>query len=162
MYVRGEWTWGGWGWVSYFTVRYTKPWRSKVCLWTLEFLVTKPTKSSQGKRTSVIFKSFSMTWDDRCSQFLMLLYKYHSFSCFLSGFFVVQTDIFHRRAGSCWTVVEFQLHMKHRYQTFTLPLFAVTSLMCIMDLQWFLSCRALYVDNYVCVHNCLLWVWIFL
>ena len=46
-------------------------------------------------------------------------------------------------------------------QTWTLPLF-VTSLMCIITLWQFLSLRALYVVNYVCAHNCLLCVWIFL
>jgi len=46
-------------------------------------------------------------------------------------------------------------------QTWTLPLF-VTSLMCIMTLWQFLSFRALYVVHYVCAHNCLWCVWIFL
>jgi hypothetical protein len=46
-------------------------------------------------------------------------------------------------------------------QTWTLPLL-VTSLMCIMTLRQFLSLRALYVVHYVCAHNCLLCVWIFL
>jgi hypothetical protein len=46
-------------------------------------------------------------------------------------------------------------------QTCTLPLF-VTSLMCIMTLWQFLSLEPLYVVHYVCAHNCLLCVWIFL
>ena len=62
---------------------------------------------------SEIVNSFSITWDSRCSQFLMLLHEYHSFSCVLSGLFVAQTDILHRMAGSCWKVVESQLHMIH-------------------------------------------------
>ena len=97
------------------------PWLDFVGFVTRDYSVHEP-----GRRTSSLVNSFSITWNDRCSQFLIVLSVYHRFSRVFSGFFVWDSNSYlHRRAGSWWRFTEWYTDT----QTLTLP-FLVTSLIC--------------------------------
>ena len=113
------------------------------------------------------------------------MFKSHMFSHYCNGFFmsvasVSVTDIWFRMKllsrlwndsrdfhglNVRWWSQSFFMVVTRRLNFFTFSFHSASisagcyvqaQLMCIMTLWHFLSCRALYVVNYVCAHNCLL------